>query len=108
MQCRHYLCSELLVVLITLLSVTVMPYGSVAQTASSVTEQDITGFVIATQEDRLGVAAGDTVTLDQGRPQGVEVGDRYAVFEVSDRQAVFHNRRTVIDPLTGRLVRVPR
>jgi hypothetical protein len=99
MQCRRYLCSKLLAVLITLLSVTAAPHVGVAQTAASVTEQDITGLIIATQEDRVSVSAGDTVVLDQGRRHGVEVGDRYAVFQ--DGQISVH-------PYTGRLIRVPR
>ena len=99
MQCRRYLCSKLLAVLITLLSVTVSPHVGGAQTASSVTEQDITGLIIATQEDRVSVSAGDTVILDQGRLQGVEVGDRYAVFEVGDRP-----RSRAVVPLS---IRVP-
>src|SRR5262249_10642075 len=107
MQCRRYLCSKFLAVLITLLSVTAAPHVGVAQTASSVTEQDITGLIIATQEDRVSVSAGDTVVLDQGRLHGVEVGDRYAVFEVGD-SPVFEGGRTIIDPRTGRLIRVPR
>ena len=107
MQCRRYLCSKLLAVLITLLSVTVSPHVGGAQTASSVTEQDITGLIIATQEDRVSVSTGDTVILDQGRLQGVEVGDRYAVFEVGDRPG-FEGGRTLLDPRTGRLIRVPR
>lgn len=107
MQCRHYLYSKLVAGLITLLSVTASPYVSRAQTALSVTEHDITGLIIATQEDRVSVGAGDTVILDQGRPQGVEVGDRYAVFEVGDRPT-FEGGRTIIDPFTGRLIRVPR
>jgi hypothetical protein len=89
---------QLLVVLLTLLSVTVSPYVSRAQTASSITERDITGLIIATQEDRVSVSAGDTVILDQGQRQGVEVGDRYAVFQED---------RTSAHPFTGRLVRVP-
>jgi len=99
MQCRRSLCSKLLAVLITLLSVTAAPYVGVAQTASSVAERDITGLVIATQEDRVSVSAGDTVILDQGQRQGVEVGDRYAVFQ---------DGRTSVHPFTGRLIRVPR
>src|SRR5215813_4006493 len=99
MQCRRYLCSKLLAVLITLLSVIAAPHVGVAQTAASVTEQDITGLIIATQEDRVSVSAGDTVVLDQGRRHGVEVGDRYAVFQ--DGQISVH-------PYTGRLIRVPR
>ena len=98
MQSRHYLCSKLLAVLITLLSVTASPYVSGAQTASSITEKDIAGLIIATQEDRVSVGAGDTVILDQGQLQGVEVGDRYAVFQEG---------RTSAHPFTGRLVRVP-
>src|SRR5262245_52300237 len=107
MQCRRYLCSKLLAVLITLLSVAAAPHVGVAQTVSSVTEQDITGLIIATQEDRVSVSAGDTVILDQGRLQGVEVGDRYAVFEVGDRPG-FEGGRTILDPRTGRLIHVPR
>src|SRR5215510_4568242 len=99
MQCRRYLCAKLLAVLITLLSVTAVPHVGVAQTAPSVTERDITGLIIATQEDRVSVSAGDTVILDQGRLQGVEVGDRYAVFQ---------DGRVSIHPFTGRPIRVPR
>ena len=99
MQCSRYLCSKFLAVLITLLSVTAAPHVGAAQTASSVTERDITGLVIATQEDRVSVSAGDTVILDQGRLQGVEAGDRYAVFQ---------DDRTSVHPFTGYLIRVPR
>ena len=99
MQCRRYLCSKLLAVLIMLLSVTATPHVGVAQTASGVTEQDITGLIIATQEDRVSVSAGDTVVLDQGRLHGVAVGDRYAVFQ---------DGQTSVHPYTGRLIRVPR
>jgi len=99
MQWRRYLCSKLLAVLITLLSVTVSPHVGGAQTASSITEKDIAGLIIATQEDRVSVSAGDTVILDQGQLQGVEVGDRYAVFQ---------DGRTSMHPFTGRLIRVPR
>ena len=70
-------------VLITLLGVTTPLVGR-AQTTPRVTEQDISGLIVATQEDRVSVSAGDTVILDQGRGQGVEVGDRYAVFAVGD------------------------
>jgi hypothetical protein len=99
MQCRRYLCSKLLAVLIILLSVTVSPHVGGAQTVSSITEQDITGLIIATQEDRVSVSAGDTVMVDQGRLQGVEVGDRYAVFQ---------DGHTSVHPFTGRLIRMPR
>src|SRR5437764_572802 len=74
------------------------PLMGLAQTAPSVTEQDITGLIIATQEERVSVGAGDTVILDQGRERGVEVGDRYAIFQHSS---------TLIHPVTGRLIRVP-
>ena len=83
MQCRHHRGSKLLAVLITLLSVAASPFVGGAQTASSITEKDIAGLIIATQEDRVSVSAGDTVILDQGQLQGVEVGDRYAVFQGS-------------------------
>src|SRR5215475_10425135 len=99
MQCRRYLCSKLFAVLITLLSVTAAPHVGVAQTASSVTEQDISGLIIATQEDRVSVSASDTDVLDQGRLQGVELGDRYAVFQ---------DGQTSVHPFTGRLIQVPR
>jgi hypothetical protein len=107
MQYRHHRYVKLLAVLITLLSVAASPYVGGAQMASGITEQDITGLIIATQEDRVSVSAGDTVILDQGQLQGVAVGDRYAVFEVGDRPG-FEGGRTIIDPRTGRLIRVPR
>src|SRR4029453_3070478 len=96
MQGRRYLCAKFLAVLITLLSVTAAPHVGVAQTFSSVTERDITGLVIATQEDRVSVSAGDTVILDQGRLQGVEAGDRYAVVQ---------DGRTSALPFTAHLFR---
>jgi hypothetical protein len=98
MHCRHHRCSKFLAVLITLLSVAASPFVGGAQTASSITEKDIAGLIIATQEDRVSVGAGDTVILDQGQRQGVEVGDRYAVFQEG---------RTSTHPFTRRLIRVP-
>jgi hypothetical protein len=99
MLCRCYLCSKLLAVLLTVLSVTVLPHVGRAQMASSLAEKDIIGLIIATQEDRVSVSAGDTVILDQGQLQGVEAGDRYAVFQ---------NGHTSVHPFTGRPIRVPR
>jgi LysM repeat protein len=99
MQCRRSLYSKLLAVLLTGLSVAVAPHVGGAQTASSITEKDITGLIIATQEDRVSVSAGDTVILDQGQLQGAEAGDRYAVFQ---------SGYTSVHPFTGRAIRVPR
>ncbi|MGE3538227.1 MAG: LysM peptidoglycan-binding domain-containing protein [Candidatus Tectimicrobiota bacterium] len=87
-----------------LLGMTVLAGGwseqlGLAQTAMTVSERDISGAVIATQEDRVAVSAGDTVLLDQGRAAGVEVGDRYVVFQEA---------RTVTHPYSGREVRIPR
>ncbi|MBM3225992.1 MAG: hypothetical protein FJZ47_19650 [Candidatus Tectomicrobia bacterium] len=91
--------APLLSVLLTVCSMAAFPLMGRAQSALGMTEQDIIGAVIATQEDRVSVSAGDTVILDQGRRRGVEVGDRYAVFQ---------DGRTSIHPFTGRPVRVPR
>jgi hypothetical protein len=98
-QCRRYLCSKLLAVLLTVLSVTVSPHVGGAQTTANATEKDITGLIIATQEDRVSVSAGDAVILDQGLLQGVEAGDRYAVFQKG---------HTSVHPFTGRPIHVPR
>jgi len=99
MQCRCCFFSKIMALLLTLLGVMTTPLVGKAQTAPSVTEQDISGLIVATQEDRVSVSAGDTVILDQGRGQGVAVGDRYAVFQGS---------RNSVHPFTGRLIRVPR
>ena len=99
MQGRRCLYLQLLIALITLLSMLASPHPGGAQAVPSVTEQDITGLVIATQEDRVSVSEGDTVILDQGRLQGVEAGDHYAVFQ---------DGRTSVHPFTGRLIPVPR
>jgi LysM repeat protein len=99
MQCRRCLFSKIMAVLLTLLGVASVPLAGRAQTAPSVTEQDISGLIIATQEDRVSLSAGDTVILDQGRVRGVAVGDRYAIFQDS---------RTSVHPYTGRLIRMPR
>ncbi len=99
MQCRRCLFSKIMAVLLTLLGVASVPLAGRAQTAPSVTEQDISGLIIATQEDRVSLSAGDTVILDQGRARGVAVGDRYAIFQDS---------RTSVHPYTGRLIRMPQ
>ena len=99
MQWKGCFFSKIMVVLLTLLGVAVAPLVGRAQTAASVTEQDISGFIIATQEDRVSVSAGDTVILDQGRVRGVEVGDRYAILQ---------NSRTIVHPFTGHVMRVPQ
>src|SRR6266481_3999477 len=99
MQCRCGFFSKIMALVLTLLGVLTTPLVGRAQTAPSVTEQDISGLIVATQEDRVSVSAGDTVILDQGRGRGVAVGDRYAVFQGS---------RNSVHPFTGRLVRVPR
>ena len=99
MPCRRWLFSKTMAVIITLTGMTASPCIGRAQTTPRVTEQDIAGLIIATQEDRVSVSAGDTVILDQGRARGVEVGDRYAVFQDS---------RTSVHPFTGRLMRMPR
>ena len=85
-------------VVMTLLGIAACPLVGLAQTAPSVTEKDITGLIIATQEDRVSVGAGDTVILDQGRARGVEVGDHYVIFQ---------RHATVVHPVTGRLIRIP-
>src|SRR5712692_1903711 len=100
MPCRRCPFSKIMAVMLALLGVTASPLIGRAQTAPSVTEKDISGSIIATQEDRVSVSAGDTVIVDQGRVRGVEVGDRYAVFPDSRTSVHVH-------PFTGRLIRVP-
>src|SRR5713101_7705006 len=99
MPCRRCSFSKIMTVMITLIGMTASPFIGRAQTTPRVTEQDIAGLIIATQEDRVSVSAGDTVIVDQGRVRGVAVGDRYAIFQDS---------RTSVHPFTGRLIRVPR
>src|SRR5215831_9775112 len=98
MQLLRCLFPSVRAVVIALLGAIACPLVSLAQTAPSVTDKDITGLIIATQEDRVSVGAGDTVILDQGRTRGVEVGDRYAIFQ---------GNATVVHPVTGRLIRIP-
>jgi hypothetical protein len=98
MQSLRCLFPSVRAVVIALLGMAACPLVSLAQTAPGVTEQDITGVIIATQEDRVSIGAGDTVILDQGRARGIEVGDRYVIFQ---------RHSTVVHPVTGRLIRVP-
>jgi len=81
MQLIRCLCPR--AVVIAILWAAACPLVGLAQTPPSVTEKDITGSIIATQEERVSVGAGDTVILDQGRARGVEAGDRYAIFQSS-------------------------
>jgi len=98
MQALRCLFPSVRAVVITLLGIAACPLVGLAQTAPSVTETAITGMIIATQEDRVSVGAGDTVILDQGHVRGVEVGDRYVVFQ---------RHATVVHPVTGHLIRIP-
>ena len=82
MQCRRYLCSKLLAVLITLLSVT----GLAARWWSPngfqrYRDRHLGCYDSATEGDRVSVGEGDTVIVDQGRQRGVVLGDRYAIFQ---------------------------
>jgi hypothetical protein len=61
------------------------------------TDREATGVIIATQEDRVSVSAGDLVVLDHGRRRGVEVGDRYIVFDGAE---------TGVHPRSGRLLHI--
>lgn len=84
-------------VVMAILGAAACPLVGLAQTPPSVTEKDITGLILVTQEDRVSVGAGDIVVLDQGRGRGVEIGDRFAIFQMPS---------TVVHPVTGRLIRV--
>src|SRR5947209_20584709 len=96
MQSLRCLFPSVRAVVIALLGIAACALVGLAQTAPNVTEKDITGVIIATQEDRVSVGAGDTVILDQGRARGIEVGDRYVIFQ---------RYSTVAHPVTGRLIR---
>ena len=98
MQALRCLFPSVRAVIMAILSVAACPLMGLAQTTPTVIAQDITGLIIATQEDRVSVGAGDTVILDQGRARGVEVGDRYVIFL---------GNATVVHPVTGRLIRIP-
>ncbi len=88
---------KMLLIGVAVLGVGWLAPSGAAQT--SVTERDISGAIIATQEDRVSVSSGDTVLLDQGRLAGVEIGDRYVVFQ---------DARSVIHPYSGRTLHIPR
>jgi LysM repeat protein len=97
MQPLRYLLPSAMAVVMTVFGAVTYPGVGLAQPALVVTERDITGAIIATQEDRVSVGEGDTVILDQGQARGVMLGDRFAIFE---------DVRTVVHPLNGRLIRV--
>lgn len=97
MQPMHGLFMSTMAVMLTVLGTVAAPLPGMAQPAPHVTEKDISGIILATQEDRVSVGEGDTVIVDQGRQQGVVRGDRYAIFQQPS---------TVLHPVTGRQVRV--
>lgn len=90
---------KMLLIGVAVLHMLFLELPGMAQTSYPVTERDISGAIIATQEDRVAVSAGDLVFLDQGRLAGVELGDRYAVFQ---------DARLISHPYGGRTVRLPR
>jgi hypothetical protein len=98
MQSLRCLVPSVRAVVMMILGVAACPLVGLAQTAPSMTAPDLTGSIIATHEDRVSVATGDTVILDQGRWRGVQVGDRYAIFQPNS---------TIVHPVTGRLIRIP-
>lgn len=52
-----------------------------ASPASSAPAHDLTGVILATKDSKVSVGAGDIVYLDQGEVHGVQVGDRFHVFQ---------------------------
>lgn len=98
MQSLRCLLPSVRAVVMAILGVAACPLVGLTQTPANVLVQDITGLIIVTEEDRVSVGAGNTVILDQGRQRGVEVGDRFAIFQ---------SHSTVVHPVTGRLVRIP-
>jgi len=98
MQALRCLSPSVRTVVMAILGAAACPLVGLAQTTPSVTAKDIIGLIIATQEDRIAVGAGDTVILDQGRGRGVQVGDRYTIFQ---------RHSAVVHPVTGRLIRIP-
>jgi hypothetical protein len=61
--------------------------------------RDIAGFIVATKDNKVAVGIGDIVYLDQGKQQGVAVGDRFNILQES---------QTVQHPTTHRMARLPR
>ncbi|HEY7489972.1 MAG TPA: hypothetical protein VIH59_02535, partial [Candidatus Tectomicrobia bacterium] len=61
--------------------------------------RDMAGFIVATKDNKVIVGTGDIVYLDQGKQQGVEVGDRFDILQES---------RIVQHPTTQRMVRLPK
>jgi len=98
MQSLRCLLPSVRAVVMMILGVAACLLVGLAQTVPRVTAPDIIVVIIATQEDRVAVGAGDTVILDLGRGRGVQVGDHYAIFQQSS---------TVIHPITGRPIRIP-
>jgi hypothetical protein len=98
MQSLRGLFPSVRAVVMALLGIAAWPLVGLAQTAPSVTAQGITGLIIATQENRVSVGAGDTVILDQGRARGVEIGARYAIFQ---------SNPSVVHPVTGHRMHIP-
>lgn len=61
--------------------------------------QGISGFIVATQDEKGIVGLGDIVYLDRGTQHGVEVGDRFSVLQAN---------QTVQHPVTHRPTRLPK
>ena len=97
MQPRHGLFASAMALVLTVLGIVASARPGMAQNAPMVTEQDISGVIIATEEDRVSVGEGETVILDQGRRGAscLAIAMRFS-----------SNSRTVIHPMSGRPMRV--
>jgi len=52
-------------------------------------EGRLTGYIVAVKEDRNSQAQHDVVYLDRGRRDGLQTGDRFAVFRAGEKTSIF-------------------
>lgn len=68
-------------VLLVWLGVLTRPSGSIAQGGPGNADGSYAGSILATSDNRVSVAEGDVVIIDQGIAQGVQVGDRFLALQ---------------------------
>ena len=102
MRDASQLLCTLAAVLLVWLGMLTMPSGSIAQGGPEHADGSSAGSILATSDDRVSVAEGDVVIIDQGIAQGVQVGDRFLALQ--EAYQGFSSRTGLENPIPPQVI----